>query len=136
MLVPKSSKSSKNFECKSCDYKTSRNSQFLRHLLTDKHKNNEKSTDFQQKSTNINQKVPLFACECGKKYKERTGLWRHKKVCHSNNQLIHKEINENNNNNNNMDIIKEHAKSITDKDELTKYNFIYFYVKLYYFVLF
>lgn len=119
MLVPKSSKSSKIFECKSCDYKTSRNSQFLRHLLTDKHKNNEKSTDFQQKSTNINQKVPLFACECGKKYKERTGLWRHKKVCHSNNQLVRKEINENNNNNNNnMDIIKEHAKSITDKDEL------------------
>jgi predicted Rossmann fold nucleotide-binding protein DprA/Smf involved in DNA uptake len=41
-------------------------------------------------------------CDCGKNYKERSGLWRHKKIC----------------DNKTNDTIKEIAKSITDKDEL------------------
>jgi hypothetical protein len=73
-LVPKSSKI---YECKICDYTTSRKSQYDRHLSTDKHKNREKSTNFnicQQKSSE-------YICECGKAYKERTGLYKHKKHC-------------------------------------------------------
>jgi len=73
-LVPKSSNI---FECELCDYSTSRKSQYDRHLSTDKHKNRQNSTfvnNFQQKSSdNI--------CECGKSYKERTGLYKHKKHC-------------------------------------------------------
>jgi hypothetical protein len=60
------------FVCIFCDYKTSRKSQYDRHVLTSKH----------QKSTFVNKKVPksstTFNCNCGKKYKERSGLWRHK----------------------------------------------------------
>jgi hypothetical protein len=71
-------KSSKKYECICCDYSTSRKSQYDRHLLTDKHKNTENTT-------NSNKKVPkgsgIFVCECGQKYKDRTGLWRHKKKC-------------------------------------------------------
>ena len=71
--------SSEKFHCISCDYYTSRKSQYDRHILTDKHKN-------QQISTNINKKVPesstSFECKCGKKYKDRSGLWRHVKKCH------------------------------------------------------
>jgi hypothetical protein len=74
-LVPKSSK---KFHCILCDYYASRKSQFTRHLQTQKH-------EWQQKSTNSNQKVPksseFFECKCGKIYKDRTGLWRHKKKC-------------------------------------------------------
>jgi hypothetical protein len=73
-LVPKSSKI---YECTICDYTTSRKSQYDRHLSTDKHKNREKSTNFnicQQKSSE-------HICECGKAYKERTGLYKHKKHC-------------------------------------------------------
>jgi len=74
-LVPKSSS---KFHCEFCDYFTSRKSQFDRHNLTDKHKQ-------QQKSTCFNEKVPkssnTFTCNCGKEYKERSGLWRHKKKC-------------------------------------------------------
>ncbi len=113
MLTQKSSKSSKNYYCDFCNYITSRISQYQRHLLTAKHK---KSTLYQQKSTKINQKVPMLSCDCGKYYKERSGLWRHKKICPKNYDI--NDTNTNNNNNNNMDIIKEHAKSITDKDEL------------------
>ena len=65
-------KSSQNFVCKLCDFNTSRKSQYDRHLTTSKHK----------KSINLNEKVPessnTYDCECGKKYKERSGLWRHK----------------------------------------------------------
>ena len=65
-------KSSKIFECNICNYTTSRKSQYERHLNTPKH----------TKSLQINKKVPessnIYNCECGKKYKERSGLWRHK----------------------------------------------------------
>jgi hypothetical protein len=64
------------FECKVCDYITSRKSQFERHVLTAKHL---KSTDCQQKSSETTNEC--FECICGKAYKERTGLWRHKKKC-------------------------------------------------------
>ena len=97
------SESSEIFLCELCDYSTSRNSQYKRHLKTDKHQNNEKSTFCQHLSTNVNTFSSVFVCECGKKYKERTGLWKHKKKCF---------------NNTNKQTIEEKAKSITDKDEL------------------
>ena len=97
------SESSGNFVCEICHYSTSRNSQYQRHIKTDKHQNNEKSTFCQQLSTDFNTFSSTFVCECGKNYKERSGLWRHKKKCSDN-------INKQN--------IEEKAKSITDKDEL------------------
>ena len=74
-LVPKSSEI---LSCNCCDYNTSRKSQYERHLTTEKHIN-------QQLATNGNKKGPkssiVFECNCGKKYKDRTGLWKHKKIC-------------------------------------------------------
>ena len=81
MLKSSVPESSKNFICKCCDYNTSRISQYNRHVLTAKHKKLEISTDFNNLSTNFNKKSSKFMCQCGKIYKERTGLWRHKKVC-------------------------------------------------------
>jgi len=81
MLKSSVPESSENFNCLLCDYKTSRLSQYNRHILTPKHKKLEKSTDFNILSTKINKKSSEYKCECGKVYKERSGLWRHKKVC-------------------------------------------------------
>ena len=71
----KSSKSSKSFYCKFCDYSTSRNSQYNRHLMTAKHKiltnPNKKGSAPQQ----------CFVCECGKEYKHLSSLCAHKKTC-------------------------------------------------------
>jgi hypothetical protein len=108
MLMDLSSESSNNYVCDLCDYSTTRNSQFQRHIKTDKHQNNEKSTICQQISTNFNNLGSKFVCDCGKIYKERTGLWRHKKNCNT------KDIE----NTKDMETIKEKAKTITDKDEL------------------
>ena len=81
MLKSSVPKSSENFTCKCCDYNTTRLSQYTRHVLSAKHKKLEISTDFNNLSTDFNKKSSKFECQCGKVYKERTGLWRHKKVC-------------------------------------------------------
>ena len=71
MKVPKSSK---NFYCKNCDYNTSRQSQYDRHLMTAKHKiltnPNEKSSALKK-----------YYCDCGKAYKHVSSLCAHKKTC-------------------------------------------------------
>jgi hypothetical protein len=82
----------KKLFCKICDYSTCRKSQYDRHILTSKHL---KSTNNQKKSTNSSEKISDgFACCCGKVYKERTGLWRHKKKCNVSENESH-ELEEN-----------------------------------------
>ena len=71
------------FHCKSCDYFTSRKSQWKRHLETRKHAQSQMDN---KKSSKKFQKVPkqtskYFECVCGKKYKFRSGLCKHKKKC-------------------------------------------------------
>ena len=63
------------YECKQCNYNTCRFSQYERHVLTRKHKNQQLSTT---------PKTEYFECDCGKMYKERSGLWKHKKKCEHN----------------------------------------------------
>jgi len=67
-----------SFCCKLCNYITSRKSQYERHLSTAKHKN-------QQNLPILEYIVPVCSdnllCKCGKKYKDRSGLWRHKNKC-------------------------------------------------------
>ena len=66
------------YACEVCDYSTCNKKDYNKHLLTDKHKKLDMSTDFNNKS----QEIPILSvCECGKAYKERSGLWRHKKKC-------------------------------------------------------
>ena len=78
MIQKGSGKSSGFYECKECDYTTSRKSQYDRHVLTQKHKN-------KQNDTNDTKKVPFssadFVCNCGKKYAHKQNLYRHQKVC-------------------------------------------------------
>ena len=82
MLKSSSSESSVKFVCELCNYKSCRESQYNRHLSTVKHKQVSESTNFQQLSTDFNIKSSAcFSCICGKIYKERTGLWRHKRNC-------------------------------------------------------
>ena len=69
-------KSCSRFFCEKCHYGTSKKSSYEEHLLTAKH----------QKSTIVNPNLPKtcskFTCDnCLKKYKDKSGLWRHKKKC-------------------------------------------------------
>ena len=77
-LVPKSSES---YRCEKCDYITSRKSQYDRHILTDKHK--RMTTDDVLSYTNVPKSSEQHFCNCGKEYKHRQGLWKHKQKCAS-----------------------------------------------------
>ena len=72
-------KSSDIFSCLICDYNSIRESQYIRHLMTRKHKI----------LTNTNKKVPKgsepirYHCSCGNVYKFASSLCYHKKKCPS-----------------------------------------------------
>lgn len=92
MMTNDNSKSSNNFVCESCEYTTSRQSQYNRHLLTTKHK---------MMTTDSSKSSKVYLCKsCGKQYKHRQGLSFHKKKCTGN--LLVENIKEENKNEMNM----------------------------------
>ena len=71
-----SPKSRNKYFCKTCDYSTSKMSDYNKHLLTSKH----------QILTNPNEMSPkvaksIFTCNCGKEYKHTSSLSNHRKKC-------------------------------------------------------
>jgi len=79
----------KKFVCEICDFITSNKKDYNRHIQTIKHKYNccqPFSNNSQLLSTeipNFTQENPKFKCICGKNYKDKSGIWRHKKKCQS-----------------------------------------------------
>ena len=74
--------SAPKFSCVSCDYNTSRKSNYETHLLSDKHKRVTNRLQMGLKSVKKQQEqAETFNCSCGKQYQHRQGLWRHKKSC-------------------------------------------------------
>ena len=64
--------------CDLCDFKSNKNNDYDRHLLTPKHKRLTK-TNFLHK--NYAESSIEFICECGKQYKHQSSLCKHKKKC-------------------------------------------------------
>jgi len=82
MSTEKSPTTYRIFSCVTCNYTTSNSKDYNKHLLTRKHR----------KSTILLPEIPInpctqFQCICGKIYKERTGLWRHKQKCTKNDDV-------------------------------------------------
>ena len=69
-----------NFCCKVCDYYCNKKQHIKQHYLTNYHKLNE-INNVSNSVNNMNENKVSFICECGKSYKERSGLWKHKKKC-------------------------------------------------------
>ena len=80
MEIAKIAKIAKVFSCIKCDYKCRKKSDYIKHLLTIKHK---KSTMETYVKTELLQPEPIvsYSCECSKEYASRAGLWKHKKKC-------------------------------------------------------
>ena len=78
--------SAKKYICETCDYKCYYKSDFDKHLMTSKHNNADIITKTRQNSA----KKSIYMCECGKKYKQRQSLHRHKQIC---NYINNKSIN-------------------------------------------
>lgn len=67
--------------CNNCNYKSNKKSSWNKHITTSKH-NRYKNID----------NIQYFTCNnCYKKYKQRSGLWKHKQKC--NNKIILDEKN-------------------------------------------
>jgi hypothetical protein len=67
-------KISNSFHCPNCDYNCSKNSEWQKHLSTQKH--------FRLTNTNLDEPKNLqFICDCGKKYKHMPSLCKHRKTC-------------------------------------------------------
>jgi hypothetical protein len=95
MSTKKKQKNAETYECKICDFITCKNSNYIKHFTTAKHQK-------RSLSTNINNLMPenavQFICNtCNKCYKDRSGLWRHAKICKPtdetcNNNVVDKEL--------------------------------------------
>ena len=72
-------KIAKQFNCEICDYQCSKQSEWKKHTLTNKHINRTKLNHLEQENSQKSQKK--FVCECGKEYPARNSLWYHKKKC-------------------------------------------------------
>ena len=81
MVTEKSPKSLNIFTCELCDYKCFKQSEYNKHLSTYKHKANTLG------DTKIS--INIFTCDfCKKKYNSRNGLWKHKKSCNINENIV------------------------------------------------
>jgi hypothetical protein len=63
--------------CEKCDFNSCNKSDYTIHLQTRKHFGNHWQPFFTEKT----QQKQFYDCLCGKKYCDKSGLWKHKKKC-------------------------------------------------------
>ena len=66
------------FDCSFCNFKCYKNSDWTRHISTDKHNRRKDGNKIELLETKKNAK---YACKCGKTYSANSGLWKHSKTC-------------------------------------------------------
>ena len=70
-----------DFECKLCNFKCCKLSDWNRHINTIKHKQRHNGNVLETPGNNFTPKNAEFICDCGKCYNSNSGLWKHKKSC-------------------------------------------------------
>ena len=79
MEIKEIKKTSQKYFCEVCDFKCSSKCDWNKHLLRAKHKKHENGNNLEIEKT--------FFCNCGKKYANNSGLWKHNKVCNMNTKI-------------------------------------------------
>jgi hypothetical protein len=115
MSTTKPKKTPVSFHCEICNFTSSNKKDFDRHTMTAKHKNQQLSTVCQPEKTPMH-----YRCACGKEYKERTGLWKHKKNCKYIGVEDEKIIQTNNDEMDYKELLVEAMEQMKKKDEQMK----------------
>ena len=79
------------FNCKFCNYYSSKKCNYDKHISTAKHKKATLATKLSSKSSKVASEI-CYCDTCDKKYLNRSGLWRHKKKCYENKNYMNSEI--------------------------------------------
>ena len=115
MLTKKPQKTPTKFMCEICDFKSYNKKDYLRHIDTPKH----------QMLTNANKKTPKnptsYVCSCGKEYKHKSTLSRHKSICNLD-KSNYSDITDNNNEDKELinKLIDENQNINKTKDKMIK----------------
>lgn len=113
MANQKSQKVAQKFLCEKCNYITSKQNDYNKHVLTAKHKRLTFAANKKSLKSDI-----IYDCICGKKYKHLSSLSKHKKNCEFIDFFRENEKHEKNEKNEKMDISgnNEIISIIDDKD--------------------
>ena len=101
MATQKIPKNPQKYSCEFCNHFTYNLKDFNRHLLTQKHIRNTSATFSNINATQKSQHY--ICCNCNKEYRDRSGLWRHKKTCLTQDNIDSEIDEEFNNKNTNED---------------------------------
>jgi hypothetical protein len=118
-------KNAEKFICELCYFKCCKESDWERHLLTRKHKKNDKMMTMDDIFTPKNAEVSkIYRCYCGKEYSYRQGLWKHKKHCLKHKDCENKFKKESQSDlkiltNLVLDVVKQNQELVTQNSELT-----------------
>ena len=88
MSTEKSPKITEKYYCENCDYLCLKKSEWERHINRKKHFVNKSCEHVNNKNAN---NVDFICENCNKKYKCRSGLWRHIKKCNEKNIITEHE---------------------------------------------
>jgi hypothetical protein len=81
LATEKGAKVQHTFYCQDCDFVCSKKYCWERHIMTSKHIKSTNSNILSTEKGAKCQTETAFICEhCDKQYKDRSGLWRHKKL--------------------------------------------------------
>ena len=70
---------SQDYTCEKCQYISDNKKDYIKHLTTAKHKKKQMET---ADNPSLSMSLDTLKCEkCNKQYKNRSGLWKHKKQC-------------------------------------------------------
>jgi hypothetical protein len=108
-MITKNSKMSEcEYTCELCEYSTSNKGDYNKHLTTAKHK---------RVTSGDTKLFKPHTCNCGKEFKHRQGLWKHKQKCNEN---IHTTTNMNENDDAKYELLTNTILELVKKnDELT-----------------
>ena len=108
--------------CKICDYGTCKKSNYDMHILSDKHTMVTNGYKKGQISAEIqpNYENDSFICNCGKQYKHRQGLWRHKKSCSKEPITDNKKLSELDKDELIITLLKQNAELIKGQQDMMK----------------